>query len=263
MSIEKLSDVSKILVEQYPFTQVPNNVIINIKDNDAFRLHAYLLSKSRDWKVVKEHAAGECGIGEKKARECWSYFARSGLIEYRTERDEKGKIIRHDMVVLIGLKFDKDEPFEPVDKSTRAKTAPVEKTHIGKNPLSGQSTRVDFAPLLNKEITNKEKTTKQRESSARKKRVPLPDDFKPNEEAIKFAKRNGIDLDKVFNKFKRRVNADGRKHLDWHQALMGWLETEIVDSPITGAGIVKTTNPPQNRHENTQRCTLDWFNNNH
>jgi hypothetical protein len=218
MSIEKLSDVSQVLVEQYPFTQIPNNVILSIKDNDAFRLYVYLLSKSRDWRVVKEYAAKECGIGEKKARECWSYFARCGLIEYRTEKDGKGKIIKHDMVVLIGLKFNKDEPFKPVDKSTGAKTASVAKTHIGKNPLSGQSTRVDFAPLLNKEITNKEKATKQRESTARKKRVPLSE-FSPNKNHVLLAKAFEVDLNKEVDSFKNRHSGKGNLEYEFEQWL--------------------------------------------
>lgn len=153
MSIEKLSDLSKVSIEQIPYTQISNNVIQHIKDNDAFRLYCYLISKSRDWKVVKEYAAKQCAIGEKKARECWSYFARCGLIEYQVVKDEKGKIIQHDMIVLIGLKFNKDEPF----KSTQAEIASLDEVHRGKNPLSGQSTRVDFAPLLNKDITKQRK----------------------------------------------------------------------------------------------------------
>lgn len=200
MSVEKLSDISKVLVEQLPFTQIPNNVIKHIKDNDAFRLYCYLISKSRDWHVVKEYAAKECGIGEKKARQCWSYFARCGLIEYRVEKDEKGKIIKHDMVVLIGLKFDESVPFKPVDKPTEAKTASVAKTHRGKNPPSGQPTRVDFAPLLNKNITNKEKETKQREP-ARIKRVPLSADFVFNDENRSLCKEKKLNEKEVLVKF--------------------------------------------------------------
>jgi hypothetical protein len=234
MSVEKLSDISKVLIEQYPFTQIPNNVINHIKDNDAFRLYAYLISKARDWKVIKEYAAKECGIGEKKARECWSYFARCGLIEYRTEKDEKGKIIRHDLIVLIGLKFDKDVPFKPVDKSTRAKTASVEKTHIGKNPLSGQSTRVDFAPLLNKEVTNKEKT-KNKESPASKKRSPLPDDFVFDEENQKLCKEKRLDPKLVRDKFINHVKAYAKKVVDWQAEAKLWIIRERPANPTNVA----------------------------
>jgi hypothetical protein len=242
MSVEKLSDVSKVLVEQYPFTQITNNVIQHIKDNDAFRLYAYLISKSRNWTVVKEYAAKECGIGEKKARECWSYFARCGLIEYRTEKDEKGRIIKHDLIVLIGLKFDKDVPFKPVDKSTRAKNAPVVKVHIGKNPLSGQSTRVDFAPLLNKDLTNKEKETKQRESTARKKREPLSDDFFLDEENQKRCRQKNLDPHHILSKFKAHAKSSAKKVVDWQAEATLWIERERP--PVVAEATTKQDSRP-------------------
>ncbi len=160
MSIEKLSDTSKVLVEQVPFTQILNEIIDHIKDNDAFRLWCWLLSKPREWKVVKEYATKICDVGKSKAKECWSYLARSGLIEYIVKRDEKGKIIGHDVRVLIGLDFKKDEPFEKQKISTGMKTKPVE-THRYENPPGGKSSGVDFRPLLNKDIkNNKDKKTK-------------------------------------------------------------------------------------------------------
>lgn len=229
MSIEKLSDVSKVLIEQYPFTQIPNNVIQYIKDNDAFRLYSYLVSKSRDWVVVKQYAAKECGIGEKKAKACWSYFARCGLIEYRTEKDEKGRIIKHDIVVLIGLKFDKNIPFKPVDKSTGAKTAPVAKTHRGRNPPSGQPTRVDFDPLLNKDITNKEKKTKERETF-RKNRSALSDDFVLNEENQKRCRQKNLDASYVLSKFRAHAKASAKTSADWQAEAALWIERERLDS---------------------------------
>lgn len=168
MSVEKLSDNSHSIREQAPFAQILNNVIENIKDNDAFRMYAYLCSKDRSWKVIKQWTAKICGVGEKKARACWSYLARCGLIKYVETRDEKGKIIKHDIHVLVGYEFDEDEPFLNNNQehiSTGAETAPVDKTHRGKNRLSGKPTRVDFASLLNKDITNKEKKINKDKSS--------------------------------------------------------------------------------------------------
>jgi hypothetical protein len=163
MSVEKLSDKSRSFREPVGFAQIINSVIEHIKDNDAFRIYSYLCSKDQNWTVIKEWTAKQCGIGEKKARQCWSYLARCKLIEYIETRDEQGKIRKHDIKVLAGYDFKKDEPFININQcgeSTQAKTASVDKNHRGKKLLSGESTRVDFAPLLNKDIKNKNKQTK-------------------------------------------------------------------------------------------------------
>jgi len=60
------------------------------------------------------------------------------------------------MRVLIGTKFLKDEPFLKETTSTGAESAPVA-IHRCKNPPSGETTRVDFAPLLNKDVTKEGK----------------------------------------------------------------------------------------------------------
>lgn len=177
MSIEKLSDASKTELEHIPFAQICNSVIEHIKDNDAFRMYCYLVMKSRDWVVIKNWTAKVCKIGERKAKQCWAYLERCGLIQYITIRDEKGKFVKHDIRVLNGTKFNQEEPFL---KPTGAETALLdleklstnELTHRCNNPPSGESTRVDFAPLLKKEITNKDFNTKKRKSfcaSAQKK----------------------------------------------------------------------------------------------
>lgn len=162
MSIEKLSDESQSTREQAPFAQILNEVIEHIKDNDAFRIYSFLCSKDRNWKVIKEWTAKVCGVGEKKAKKCWSYLARCGLIQYVETRDKKGKIIKHDIHVLVGYQFNKNEPFlnkKEDFKSTGVKTAPMEKLstdHRGKKHPGSKAPRVDIAPLLNKDITNKD-----------------------------------------------------------------------------------------------------------
>lgn len=140
MSVEKLTDQSVSHVECNPYAQILNDVIEHIKDNDAFRLYCFLYSKSRDWKVIKSYAEKVCGTGNTKAKKCWSYLARCGLIEYRTLKDDKGKIIKHDIVVLNGTKFDKGEPFikqkEKLSTPTGLKTTRVENHTCGKKPTT-------------------------------------------------------------------------------------------------------------------------------
>lgn len=171
MSTQKVTDASKIYLEEHPYTQIFNDVIEHIKDSDAFRLYCYLASKSRDWKVAKEWTAKKCGVGKRKAKQCWSYLERCGLLEYVWNRDENGKFTHHDICILNGSKFNRDEPFL---KPVGAKTAPVEKLstemthHRCNNPPDGEPARAGFAPQLNKDTTNKDFETKKRKSFCEK-----------------------------------------------------------------------------------------------
>jgi hypothetical protein len=155
MSIEKLTDDSKLYRENTPYAQILNSITINIKDNDAYRLYCYLFSKSSTWNVAKEWTAKQCRVRERKAKQCWSYLERCGLIEYIVIRDEKGKILKHDVRVLNGTKFNPNEPFLKEKSAIGAETAPVD-IHRCNYPPSGETTRMDIAPLLNKDLTNKD-----------------------------------------------------------------------------------------------------------
>jgi len=188
---EKVTDASKIYLEEHPYTPIFNDVILNIKDSDAFRLYCYLASKSRDWKVAKDWTAKKCGIGERKAKQCWSYLERCGLLEYTKIRNENGKFTHHDIRILNGSKFNPNEPFL---KTTGAETAPVEKLstemphHRCNNPPSGETTRVDFAPQLNKDLTKTDIDTKKRKSfCATAQKKPKSEWRKENETPHDFA----------------------------------------------------------------------------
>jgi hypothetical protein len=213
MSVEKLCDKSRVLVEKFPFAQISNNIISGIKDNDAFRLYCYLQSKTSDWEVIKKFAAKECGVAEKKAKNCWAYFNRCGLSKIQVVRDEQGKIIRHDLIILNGTQFNEKEPFiNPIKSRTN-----VINIHRVKNPPGGETTRVEKDPLLNKDITKQRKSTKER---------ALSENFEPNEEALALAKEKGFDWKKSFNAFKRWYA--GKTKEDWDSELLIWFQREIV-----------------------------------
>lgn len=159
MSVEKLSDLSRSKIEHNPYTQILNDVIENIKDNDAFRIYAFLLSKSRDWKVIKSYAAKVCGTGQDKSKLVFSYLNRCGLIDSIVIKNEQGKIVRHDLIVLNGSKFNKNEYFLN-NKVGDEELSTEEKNHRWHKPPAGKTIRVEIPPLLNKDITNKEKDTK-------------------------------------------------------------------------------------------------------
>jgi hypothetical protein len=226
MSIEKLSDLSKCYPEENPYTQVLNSVIEHIKDSDAFRMYCYLSSKSRDWHVAKEWTAKQCGIGERKAKQCWSYLERCGLLEYISLRNESGKFIKHDMRILNGTRFKSDEPFL---KSTGAETAPLEKLstddpiHRCKNSPSGETTRVDFAPLLNKDLTNKDFETKKRKSFCAAQKKPNSEKLKNQKSKSDYREANAAKHSFAESKNNAAASQEAMareaKHIEEHEAI--------------------------------------------
>ncbi len=154
MSVEKLCDQSKTIIENVPFAQISNVVTEHIKDNDAYRIWAYSFSKSRNWRVLKEFTQKVCGVGERKAEFVWSYLKRCGLINYERIIDpETNRFIRTDIIILNGTKFNINEPFL-VDKSTPALSAGVGKSVDNSTPAL--SAAAEMTPLLNKDLRNKD-----------------------------------------------------------------------------------------------------------
>ncbi len=144
MSIEKLSNDSKTSHEAVPFTQISNHVINNIKNSDAFLVWCYLQSKTSNWKVIKQDIKNKYTFGDKKLKLIFSYLHRANLIRYVQMHCAKGKFAQTDIVVLNGLKFDKNQEFI-VDKE---RCAPV--GHFHARAVQGTNLHDE---LLNKEST--------------------------------------------------------------------------------------------------------------
>jgi len=145
MSVEKLSNNSKLECENIPFTQICNKVITDIKDSDSFLVWCYLQSKTNDWKVIKQNVKNNYGFGDKKLKRIFSYLSRSNLITYVQVLNSSCQFERMDILVLNGSKFDKNQPF------------------INKEPVGQKTARAENGTNRNDELLNKE-TTKQRKS---------------------------------------------------------------------------------------------------
>lgn len=238
MSVEKLNSKSKTEIESKPYTQISNFVITNIKDNDAFRIWSFLSSKSMDWEIVKEWTAKKCGVSARKAIKVWSYLNRCGLLECKPIKDEQNKITHWDLVILSGEKFNPDILFidsesaqsklqKEIKKARGAKMTPVGKSQRCRNALSGESTPVENAPLLNKEKKQiKIQIKKQREANSL-----LSSDFEPNQEAFVLMQELNFTQDKAklcFQKFKEYYQ--DKKATDWHTKFKMWLLNEKVRS---------------------------------
>lgn len=157
MSIEKLNDQSRIRLQSKPFTQICNEVILGIKDNDAFRVYCYLSSKSENWKVIKQNIKNVIGVGDRKLKQIFSYLRRANLIRYAQIFD-KNKYSGVDVIVLSGLDFDSNEPFISNKEHVDSKDAQI---HAGSIPARAESSTCGNDELLNKETTKQRKITKQ------------------------------------------------------------------------------------------------------
>lgn len=172
MSIEKLTNASKVHIEPYPYpyTKILNSVIHSIKDNDAFRVWVFCASKPEDWTVIKDWTRNQCGVGEKKAKKIWSYLHRCGLCSTIVVKNKQGKIIRFDLKILNGIQFNTEESFI---KTSGAKRTPVVK-NLEKKPVGHKTTPVEnhtggFGRTTKKENTKLLKSTKKRKSFCSKK----------------------------------------------------------------------------------------------
>lgn len=63
--------------------------------------------------------------------------------------------------------------------------------------------------------------------------IPLPKNFKPDEENVALAKERGLDVMWVLEKFNTRVKGEGRKRIDWQADFKLWILNEIIRTPLT------------------------------
>lgn len=161
MSIEKLSDCSRTIIQQNPFTQIANEIILHIKDNDAFRVYCYLQSKSREWRVIREDVRNICKVGQRKCEQILSYLNRAKLIRYVNTKDVEGKFLKVDIQVLNGLEFDKEVNFLPIkQEDTEIKKLSTDYKSTPAVSAAAVSVSCGNAYLLNKEITKKRNNEK-------------------------------------------------------------------------------------------------------
>lgn len=67
-------------------------------------------------------------------------------------------------------------------------------------------------------------------NASRKRRMQLPDDFKPNESSVESAKEKKLDLNAELEKFRNYHQAKGSVMLDWQAAFRTWLGNAVTFS---------------------------------
>lgn len=143
-SIEKFDPHSEIEGEAIPYLMASTTVIQNIKDPIAGFVWIYLLSKPKNWTVVKEHIKNHFNLGDDRIKAIFSYLRAHNLIEYVREKDDNGKFVKVKIRVLNGSRFitNPDEGKPPVDNpsATGVKTTPVENHTCGKQATTKNRT---------------------------------------------------------------------------------------------------------------------------
>ena len=273
MSVEKLSDLSKTEIEQNPYTQICNKMIANIKNDAAYRVWSYLLSKSSNWKVIRKDIIRQFGYGDTKVKQIFSYLKRANLIEY-VQTNDNGKFGEVDIRVLIGLNFKQDEPYL-IDKEEEItgglKTVPPvqndEMHRWSENRTSGKTTH-----LLKKEITKQRQDQKILSAS-----LDAQDKFNdfwsvyPNKKGKKRAhqiwKRDKLDkqadqiIGKVQNQIKHETHWLDKDYIPMASTYLHgerWNDEITIHSPPPKPQITQSYPPRSNDQSNAYASIRDF-----
>jgi hypothetical protein len=98
---------------------------------------------------------------------------------------------------------------------------------------------------INQPIPDSNTDIKPNREQTRKKRVSLPDNFKPKAETQKIALDKGIDPERTLSKFKSHAKSEGWKKLDWDEAYLKWVLDEKIEKKISYSASNKIINEPQ------------------
>jgi uncharacterized phage protein (TIGR02220 family) len=114
-----------------PYTSISNEVVSTIRNTDALAIWAFLQSKSNDWTVIGTFLMSHFNLGRKRYSDAMRCLKDYGLIEYRINRDDSGKIVGNKIIVMYEFKS------SPI---------PTE-TDMSVNPQSGEPALPLKAPL--------------------------------------------------------------------------------------------------------------------
>ena len=100
MAVVKFCDNSKVLAENLGFIQVSNKIVEHIKDNDAFRVYCFLLSRKNEWRFNKAEIRRSCGIGEARLKKAIAILKSHNLIKDGQNRSISGRFINKEIEIL-------------------------------------------------------------------------------------------------------------------------------------------------------------------
>lgn len=224
MSIEKL-DFQKATKEQIPYTLISTKVIQSIKDPVAGFIWIYLASLPPDWLVNKEQVMAKFHIGDNRLKVIFSYLHRAGLIQYKRDRFDDGKLGVVIVHVLCGDQFKPDEPYI---LSTGMKTIPVDKT-TGMKTRRVENQTCGSVGLQKKEYTKYNKDLLKKKIKEKREKLPLSHCFFPDQQSFQFLNDKNITRDMAehgFEKFKEYYSGGEHVDDDWQKRFRVWMLRE-------------------------------------
>ena len=238
MSIEK-ADSSYLKIQKAPFTILLNEVLQKLTNGEALAIWAHLQSLPENWIVNKKYLMNHFGWGRDKISEALRYLEDHKLLIREQEKNSNGTFGKSYIEVRCGHEFIPDKINHRFEINHQPPLTENQRTVDGFT-VDGFTVDGKSAPI--KEIYNTNKNKKQR-GTERKKRAPLSQDFKPDQERINLAKetsqRSGISIEDLLRKFKAISNRKEKMSCDWQSDFEIFLINER--SKESFSGIVKST----------------------
>lgn len=237
--------VQKYLInkESNNFTIIPNKVIQGLVSNlELLGLYLHLLSLPPNWSFHKTQLQQQCNIGIKKLEKFLKLLVAHNLIHIAQNRDSKGKFTFFDLTVYNGEHFkniDLQELSTPCVKNRPTVNGSTVKNSYKRNIIENKNIK--------------------RESTERKKRVPLSDDFVLKEESKALCKEKGLDHKEVMAKFVAHSKSVGKKVIDWQEEAILWIMREKVNSvKIVHKEEIKSMVPEYGPGHPTWEAQQEW-----
>jgi hypothetical protein len=192
------------------FTTIINETMAMIPDDGALGIYCYLASKPENWNICNVHLQNRFNKGRDYIQKKMSILKSIGAIKTEAIKDEKGKVLYWETSLCNVIQNHNTE--NPYSGQSYPQST-ILKTHILEKPESGKTGTSNKRSLQIKE------KAKNRESTERKKRVPLSEDFKPDQEREAKAKavsqRCNIPEDVLLSKFIAISKSTAKKSTDW------------------------------------------------
>jgi hypothetical protein len=228
MSVEKL-DFSYVRQEKKSFTTYLNDVIQNVRDGFVLAVYVYLASLPPEWKVNKKHLMLHFGVGRDKISSALAWLRRHKLLEYERERNPDGTLAAVGIAVKDGQDFIEKvlnkQLLNTTHPETRVVVTTVLKNQALVKPDSGKSEPIKY--IYNKKEIKKREKQKLR---AEKKRAPLSQDFKIDEDNQKLlqeaSKKSGRSENDLMLKFKAHMKNKDIAKKYWREKLTIFLINE-------------------------------------
>ncbi len=195
------------------FTIIQNEIFDADLSIDTIGLYLFLFSLPDDWKLNVAHLKRKFGIGKARVYRMLNELIESGYVERVEVRNEAGQFTSLHYQVNDSLQGSSPQSEEPLTENRDAGNR-------------------DAYKELNILSTNSIKKNKS-------KKVSLPEDWKPSEKDISFAKQKGwsdSDIEEETGKFVTywtEGNGAGKRRENWSRSWITWINNNYSQKGAT------------------------------